>query len=134
MASCNKVILMGNLTRDPELRATQSGAPVCNFGMAMNRKFTTQAGEKKEEVCFMNVVVWGKQAENTAEYLTKGRAVLVEGHLQTRTWEQDGQKRSTVEVVAERVQFLGGPAGSANSAAAPEPAETVGGEAEEVPF
>jgi single-strand DNA-binding protein len=74
MASFNKAILMGNLTRDPELRATPSGAPVCNFDLAMNRVYTTQAGERREEVCYMTIVVWGKQAEHCAQYLKKGRA------------------------------------------------------------
>jgi len=108
MPSFNKAILMGNLTRDPELRAIPSGAPVCNFDLAMNRVYTTQAGERKEEVCYMTVVVWGKQGEHCAQYLKKGRGAHVEGHLQQRTWTTpEGQKRSKIEVVAERVQFLG---------------------------
>jgi single-strand DNA-binding protein len=113
MASFSKVILMGNLTRDPELRAIPSGAQVCNFDLAMNRVFTTQAGERKEEVCYMTIVVWGKQGENCAQYLKKGRQALVEGHLQQRSWTTpEGQKRSKLEVVAERVQFLGDGRGS----------------------
>ena len=113
MASFNKVILMGNLTRDPELRAIPSGAQVCNFDLAMNRVYTTQAGERKEEVCYMTIVVWGKQGENCAQYLKKGRQALVEGHLQQRSWTTpEGQKRSKLEVVAERVQFLGDGQGS----------------------
>ena len=108
MPSFNKAILMGNLTRDPELRAIPSGAPVCNFDLALNRVYTTQAGERKEEVCYMTVVVWGKQGEHCAQYLKKGRGAHVEGHLQQRTWTTpEGQKRSKIEVVAERVQFLG---------------------------
>jgi single-strand DNA-binding protein len=108
MASVNKVILMGNLTRDPELRSIPSGTQVCNFDLAMNRVYTTQAGERKEEVCYMTIVVWGKQGENCAQYLKKGRQALVEGHLQQRSWTTpEGQKRSKLEVVAERVQFLG---------------------------
>jgi single-strand DNA-binding protein len=108
VASFNKVILMGNLTRDPELRYTPSGAPVCNFDLAVNRSYTTQGGERRDEVCYITVVVWGKQAESCGEYLGKGRTVLVEGHLQQRSWETpEGQKRSKHEVVAERVQFLG---------------------------
>jgi single-strand DNA-binding protein len=104
---------MGNLTRDPELRAIPSGAQVCNFDLAMNRVFTTQAGERKEEVCYMTIVVWGKQGENCAQYLKKGRQALVEGHLQQRSWTTlEGQKRSKLEVVAERVQFLGDGQGS----------------------
>jgi single-strand DNA-binding protein len=113
MASFSKVILMGNLTRDPELRTIPSGAQVCNFDLAMNRVYTTQAGERKEEVCYMTIVVWGKQGENCAQYLKKGRQALVEGHLQQRSWTTpEGQRRSKLEVVAERVQFLGDGQGS----------------------
>ncbi|MBI4436327.1 MAG: single-stranded DNA-binding protein [Candidatus Omnitrophica bacterium] len=107
MASLNKVFLMGNLTRDPELRYVPSGTAVASFGLAMNRTYTTQTGEKKEEVCFVTVVVWGKQAESCSQYLNKGSQVLVEGRLSSRSWEQEGQKRSVLEVRAERVQFLG---------------------------
>lgn len=107
MASLNKVLLIGNLTRDPEVRYLQSGTPVATFGLATSRAYTTQAGEKKEEVCFVRVVVWGRQAELCGEYLTKGRLVFVEGRLQYRSWEAEGQKRNTLEVRADRVQFLG---------------------------
>ena len=139
MGSFNKVILMGNLTRDPDLRYTPSGAPVCNFDLAMNRSYTTQAGERKDEVCFMTIVVWGKQAESCGQYLAKGRQALVEGHLQQRSWETpEGQKRTKIEVVAERVQFLGGNGSGAKAGpgAAPEEASAPagGGEADEVPF
>ena len=109
MASLNKVLMIGNLTRDPELRYVPSGAPVATFGLAVNRTFVTQQGDKKDEVCFVRVVVFGKQAESCSQYLTKGRPVFVEGRLQYRAWEQDGQKRSTLDIVAERVQFLGAP-------------------------
>ena len=109
MASLNKVFLLGNLTRDPELRYVPSGAPVCTFGIAVNRRFMTQRGEKKDEVCFVRIVVFGKQAESCSQYLGKGRLVFIEGRLQYRSWEQDGQKRSSMDVVAERVQFLGAP-------------------------
>ena len=108
MANFNKVILMGNLTKEPDLRFTPSGAPVCNFDLAVNRSYTTQSGEKKDEVCYITIVVWGKQAESCREYLHKGRPALVEGHLQQRSWETpEGQKRSKYEVVAERVLFVG---------------------------
>ncbi len=108
MASFNKVILLGNLTRDPELRYTPSGAPVCNFDLAVNRSYTTQGGERRDETCFITIVVWSKQAETCGQYLAKGRPVLVEGRLQQRSWETpEGQKRSKHEVVADRVQFLG---------------------------
>jgi len=110
MAGLNKVFLMGNLTRDPELRYVPSGAPVATFGLAVNRRYVTQHGEKKDEVCFVRVVVFGKQAESCSQHLSKGRLVFIEGRLQYRSWEQqDGQKRSSLDVVADRVQFLGGP-------------------------
>jgi len=112
MASLNKVFMMGNLTRDPELRYVPSGAPVTTFGLAANRTYVTQHGDKKDEVCFVRVVVFGKQAESCSQYLTKGRPVFVEGRLQYRAWEQDGQKRSTLDIVADRVQFLGAPPGA----------------------
>ncbi len=106
-ASFNKVILMGNLTRDPELRYIPSGQAVCSFTVAVNRTYASQSGEKKEEVSFIRVVTWAKTAENCNEYLKKGSPVHVEGRLQSRTWDaQDGTKRSTIEVVAQSVQFL----------------------------
>jgi single-strand DNA-binding protein len=106
MASFNKVILLGNLTRDPELRYTPNGTPVATFGLAMNRR-SGQGSERKEEVCFIDVVTFGREAETASEYLSKGRAALIEGRLQWRSWEgQDGQKRSKHEVVAERIQFM----------------------------
>lgn len=117
-ASLNKVFIMGNLTRDPELRYIPSGSAVTNFSVAVNRAYKDTSGEKKEEVSFIRVVVWGKMAEVCAEYLTKGRPVLVEGRLKSRTWEaQDGQKRSALDVVAVNVQFLGAK-GSAQQAPA----------------
>lgn len=106
MGNFNKVILMGNLTKDPELRYTSGGTAICNLGLAINRKYT-QNNEQKEEVCFVTISVWGKQAENCTEYLNKGSSVLVEGRLRQNNWEtEDGQKRSRLEVVAESVQFL----------------------------
>jgi single-strand DNA-binding protein len=108
MASLNRVLLIGNLTRAPELRYTPSGMAVSDLRLAVNRGYTTQGGEKREETSFLTVVVWGKQAESCNEYLDKGSPILVEGRLQTRDWEtKDGQKRNVVEIVAERVQFLG---------------------------
>ena len=106
MASFNKVLLMGNLTRDPELRYTASGAAVASFGLAVNRKF--KQGEKwKDEVCFVDITVWAKQGENCAQYLHKGSLVFLEGRLNYQTWEADGgQKRSKLEVVANNIQFL----------------------------
>ncbi|MBZ0166701.1 MAG: single-stranded DNA-binding protein, partial [Candidatus Omnitrophica bacterium] len=108
MANLNKVFLIGNLTRDPELRYTPGGTAVANLGIAVNRRFKDSSGELKEEVCFLTVTVWDKQAEACCQYLTKGRPVFVEGVLQSRFWETtDGQKRSAIDVRAERVQFLG---------------------------
>lgn len=108
MANLNKVFLIGNLTRDPELRYTPGGTAVANLGLAVNRKFKDSTGELKEEVCFLSVTVWDKQAEACCQYLTKGRPVFVEGVLQSRFWEtSEGQKRSALDVRAERVQFLG---------------------------
>ncbi len=105
MVSFNKVILAGNLTRDPELRFTQNGTPVCGFGLAVNRVFS-----KNEEVDFFNVSAWRDLGERVANYTKKGDPILVEGKLQYRTWEaQDGTKRSAVDVVADNVQFLSRP-------------------------
>jgi len=123
MASLNKVLMMGNLTRDPELRYVPSGAPVATFGLAVNRTFVTQHGDKKDEVCFVRVVVFGKQAESCSQYLAKGRPVFIEGRLQYRAWEQDGQKRSTLDIVADRVQFLGAPPTGKHGAASEETPE-----------
>ena len=121
MASLNKVFLIGNLTRDPELRYTNNGVPVANLGVAVNRKFRDKSGELKEDVCFVTVTVWDKQAEACAQYLQKGKAIFVEGMLQSRTWEtNDGQKRSAIDVRAERVQFLSPINGTKSAEAQPE--------------
>ncbi len=107
LGTLNKVLLMGRLTRDPESRYTPSGAAVLNFGIAVNRRFRDQSGEWRDDVCYVNVVAWQKLAERLGEVLKKGSAVLVEGRLQSRSWEtQDGQKRSTIEVNAMSVQAL----------------------------
>ena len=109
MASLNKVLLIGNLTKDPELRYTPNGTAVTNLRIAVNRKFKDRSGELKEDTCFITITAWDKQAEICNQYLQKGRAVFVEGILQSRSWETgDGQKRSTIDVRAERIQFLGG--------------------------
>ena len=106
MAGFNKVILMGNLTRNPELRYTPSGTPVASFGLAVSRRFK-QGDDLKEEVCFVDIVVFGKQAEHCGQYLSKGNGAIVEGRLQQRRWEtEDGQKRSKHEVVAQTVTFM----------------------------
>jgi single-strand DNA-binding protein len=111
MASLNKVLLMGNLTRDPELRYTPGGAAVCTLGVAMNRRYTTARGEDKEEVCFVDVEAWGKWAEACGSYLRKGAPVFIEGRLRYDQWEDrdTGKKRSRLVVTAERGQFLGQP-------------------------
>ena len=107
MASLNKVLLIGNLTRDPELRYLPSGVALCKFGLATNRKYKS-GDEWKEDVCFVDISVWGKQGESCSEYLSKGRQVCVDGRLSFSSWEtDDGQKRSKLEVTAERVVFLG---------------------------
>ena len=110
MASYNKVILMGNLTRDPELQYLPSGTAVARLGLAVSHNYTDrQTGEKKEEVCFVDLDAFGKTAETMNEYLQKGRPVLIEGRLRYRTWEtDDGQKRSKHDIFVERFQFVGG--------------------------
>ena len=113
MANLNKALMIGNLTRDPELRYTSGGSPVCNFSIAVNRYYNDKSGDRKEETTFLRVTVWGKQGEHCAQYLAKGRSVFVEGRLQSRSWEtEDGQKRSSIDLVAENVQFLTGKSGS----------------------
>lgn len=123
MASVNKVILVGNLGRDPELRYTPSGMPVANLNIATNENWTDKSGEKKERTEWHRVVVWGKQAEVLSGFLSKGRQVYVEGSLQTRSWDdKSGTKRYSTEVRANRVLMLGRPEGGARQTAAP-PAE-----------
>ncbi len=125
----NKVILIGNLTRDPEMRYTPQGTSVCNFGIAVNRKYK-QGEEYKEEVTFVNIVVFGKQADTCAQYLNKGSSALIEGRLQERRWEtEDGQKRSKHEVVAQSVRFM--PRGSKGAASGG--ASSYGGGGEMMP-
>ncbi|MDP2629450.1 MAG: single-stranded DNA-binding protein [Candidatus Harrisonbacteria bacterium] len=127
----NKVLLIGRLTADPQLRSTKSGSSVAVFSLATNRVWTDKQGQKQDETEFHNIVVWGKQAETAAKYLLKGQLAMIEGRLQTRQYEdQQGNKRRTTEVVAERVQF-GPKAGSgggsfnqsASSKSAPEPSQ-----------
>lgn len=115
MASLNKVLIIGNLTKDPELRYTPGGTAVANLRMATNRKFKDRSGEMKQEVCFLTVVAWDKQAEVCNQYLHKGSPLFVEGRLQSRSWEgSDGKKRNVLEIRAERVQFLGSGPGRAS--------------------
>lgn len=135
MASLNKVLIIGNLTRDPELRYIPSGSAVTTFTVAMNRVYKLQTGEKKEETTFIKVVVWGRMAEICGEYLAKGRPVFVEGRLQSRTWDgPDGQKRNATEVIAQTVQFLGpqGQGGGKSRAAAADAPESPDAPREEM--
>ncbi len=107
MANFNKVMLMGNLTRDPEVRFTPSGMAVADLGLAVNRRYRGSDGQDHEETCFVKVTVWGRQAENCGQYLKRGRPIFVEGRLKFDEWEKDGQKFNRLSVVGERVQFLG---------------------------
>jgi len=119
MASFNKVILLGNLTRDPEVRYTPKGSAVCDLGVAVNRQYTLDSGEKREEVTFVDVVLWSRLAEIAGEYLKKGRPIFIEGRLQLDTWDdkQSGQKRSKLRVIGETMQLLGGRPPAAGGAA-----------------
>jgi len=126
MVSLNRVLLIGNLTKDPELRYTPSGTPVANLRLAVNSMFKDQSGQRKEETCYVTIVVWSKQAEICNQYLKKGRSVFVEGRLLYRSWEAEGKTRSTMEVRADRVQFLGGAPGAAAGSPAREAAEESG--------
>ncbi len=119
-ASLNKVLLMGNLTRDPEVKYTPKGTAVCDLGMAINDSYKAQDGTIKETVTFVDVEVWGRTAENCKQYLTKGRPVFVEGQLRLDQWETpQGEKKSRMKVRADRVQFLGGGGGGARTGGAP---------------
>jgi single-strand DNA-binding protein len=113
----NKVSLAGNLTRDPQVRFLTDERAVCNFGLAINRRYRTQSGEQREETTFVDVEAWGKTAELVGRYLGKGRNCLVEGALKLDQWEKDGQKRSQLKVVAQQVHFVDGPADAAGSGA-----------------
>ena len=129
MASFNRVMLMGNLTRNPELKYTPSGSAVADLGLAVNESFKNKAGETVEQTCCVDVVVWGRQAETATEYLQKGSPVFVEGRLQFDQWEsQQGEKRSKLRVRAERVQFLSAGGGSGSTAS-----DTGGGSAGPAP-
>jgi len=127
MASLNRVFLMGNLTRDPELKFTPQGTAIAKFSIAVNRQYKGSDGELKKQTDFFNIVVWGKQGENCSKYLAKGRPVHVEGRLQNRSYEtQDHQKRTVTEIVADNVQFLGSGTGAGGGAPRPV-AEDEGG-------
>ena len=133
MASLNKVYLIGNLTRDPEIRVLTTGQAVGDLRMAVNRKYRGANGEDHDETCFVAVVVWGKQAEASGKYLSKGSPLLVEGRLQYDEWEKDGQKHNRIRVVAERVQFLSAPKRSAGYDDGPGPSTDGGGQPERRP-
>ena len=143
MANFNRVILMGNLTKDPELRYTAGGAPVANLRMAINRVYQSKTGEKKEDVCYVTVVVWNKLAETVGEHKKKGDPIFVEGRLQSKSWEtEDKQKRTVLEVVADRIQFLNrgkgvGSEGGSHEAMEEEgtaPGPVASGSEEDIPF
>jgi single-strand DNA-binding protein len=141
MASYNKVILMGNLTRDPELKYMPNGTAMARFGLAVNRVYTDrQSGEKKEEVCFVDITAWGREAEVCNEYVKKGSPLFLEGRLRFHTWEtEDGQKRNKLEVVADRIQLLGSRQDSGGGAIRDQGAEYAVAEeppttADDIPF
>lgn len=117
MASFNRVILVGNLTRDPEVRYTPGGTAVCDLGLAVNERRKNSSGEWVDEVLYVDVTLWGRTAEVAGEYLTKGAPVLIEGRLRLDTWEKDGEKRSKLRVVAERMQMLGSRQAGGNQSA-----------------
>lgn len=119
MPNLNKVLLMGNLTRDPELRVTPKGTPICQFSLAINRQFKTDGGEMQEEVVYVDVEAWGKQGETVAKYMTKGKPLYVEGRLKLDQWEDKAtkEKRSRMKVVLEQFQFIGGREGGGGEGA-----------------
>ena len=130
MASLNKVLLIGNLTRDPEVRFLPSGQAIAELRMAISHKYKTSAGELKEDVCYVGVSVWGKQGEACGQYLSKGAPLLVEGRLKYDEWEKDGVKHNRLTVVADRTQFLGAPKRSAEYS---DTADSAGGTARPAP-
>lgn len=119
MAQLNKVFLIGNLTRDPELRVTPKGTPICQFGLAINRQYKDESGATRDETTFVDIEAWGKQGELVSKYLTKGSPCFVEGRLRLDQWEdkQSGQKRSRLKVVLDNVQFLGRSGGAGGGVA-----------------
>lgn len=125
--SVNKVIIVGNLGQKPELKHLQNGQAVTNFSVATNKRWEDKSGSKQERTEWHKIVVWGKQAENCAQYLDKGRQVYIEGELQTRQWEKDGQKHYTTEIQALSVQFLGGASSSGGATTASSSAPTASG-------
>jgi len=144
MANLNKVLLLGNVTRDPEVRYTPKGSAVCDLGVGVNRSYKTDSGEQREEVTFVDVTLWGRTAEVASEYLKKGRPVFVEGRLQMDTWDdkQTGQKRTRLRVVADNMQLLGGrppggaepPGDSRQTSAPPKKSPSSEPDEDEIPF
>lgn len=133
MASFTRVILMGNLTRDPELRYTASGLTVTNFGLAVNRRYTGKEGNKKEEVDFFDIEAWDKQAKTCKEYLSKGSSVLIEGRLKQERWEDEaGKKRSKIKIVASAIQFM--PKGQGQEQGQDEKQDSCGNSQGQAPF
>lgn len=134
MASVDKVILIGNLTRDPEVKYLANGTAVAEVGLATNRRWKTDSGEEKEDVCFFNCTIWGKQAEAAGKYLKKGKSVYFEGHHKLDQWEdkQTGAKRSALKIIVERMQFLGSKADGEGGGASSEGRQSHprGGEAQ----
>jgi single-strand DNA-binding protein len=129
MASYNRVILVGNLTRDPEIKYIPSGTPVCEVGLALNERYKNTSGEWVEDVTFVEVTLWARTAEVASEYLSKGSPVLIEGRLKLDTWEnKEGQKQSKLRVVCQRMQMLGGPSRDESEAPPMEPP------ADDIPF
>jgi single-strand DNA-binding protein len=135
MPSLNKVLLMGNLTRDPELRVTPKGTPICQFSLAINRQFKMESGESREEVIYVDVEAWGKQGETIAKYCTKGRPLFVEGRLRLDQWEDKNtkEKRSRMKVVLEQFQFLGDSRGAGGGGGGGGAAPGGGGEFDQAP-
>ncbi len=134
MASVNKVILIGNLGRDPEVRSTQNGTPVANFTLATNEVWTDKAGARQERTEWHRIVAWGKQAEIARDYLTKGKQIFVEGALQTRQWDdREGHKRTTTEIKVSRIVMLGRPGEGGGGPPGPDPGNGGGGSDEAQP-
>lgn len=129
----NKAMVFGNLTRDPELKSLPSGTKVCSFSLATNRVYKDRDGKRAEQTDYHNIVVFGRQAETTAQYLKKGSSAYVEGRLQTRSWEQDGAKQYRTEIIADRVQFGPRSGGGGAPAAEAKDATETGGSAPEYP-
>ena len=126
MANFNKVILAGNLTRDPQLSYLPSNTPVCEFGLAINRKWKSQTGDMKDETCFVDMRAYGRQAETLNQYMNKGKPLLVEGRLKFDQWQgKEGERRSKLYVVVEGFQFLGAPSGGQRGPGGPPPGRTA---------